>query len=339
MKSLKRLIKWGLYLLFLVSMLLLSAEGIYRIQLFDFYKSELNYLNPGIRDAKANTVPVWMIFGDSFTADPKSYVGMLRDSLGEHFQLLNAAVPGTGMVQTEMIARRRIRQFPPDAVLFQLYVGNDLSDISHPVNWKSLSWQRNLYWAISDRFRVIAWLNYRFGQLFSGLRKGDGSLRDGKTDAAFDPLSYDGRSRILIRGNPKGLAQAIQVEGQHLSDMNVLLHKLDAAINRLPADCLVYLLVIPHCSQIGEPYAGHFREMGAEVSHSEGQERMTYPFLMKLEDCFRADRRVRIMDALPALREAEDSGVPVYFPNDPHLNLQGQQTLARLILPYLREGF
>jgi len=145
-------------LVILISTILLF-EICYRFYLIDFYNVENNYFNnPDIK--KKKTI---LFFGDSFTASNNNYISMLSDSFPES-NIINAAVPGIGIRETSIFASTRIKQYKPDIVVFQVYTGNDFTDIKHDLNFNSLSLIRNLYWYFSDKFLGIRYINYKLGQ-------------------------------------------------------------------------------------------------------------------------------------------------------------------------------
>ncbi len=50
--------------------------------------------------------------------------------------------------------------------MVQIYVGNDLFDITYPTNWKTLSLiQKYCIGEASNNFRSLAFINYRLGQV------------------------------------------------------------------------------------------------------------------------------------------------------------------------------
>ncbi|MEL7223064.1 MAG: hypothetical protein AAGJ93_17200, partial [Bacteroidota bacterium] len=123
---LRKLLRGILYLLFLLVATILLLEVSYRWNIVDFYGANLRRLNTEELGTKSD-LPSVLVIGDSFSADMSSYVGFLRDSLREH-RIINAAVPGTGVRQHQRFFKQRIREFQPEMLIYQLYVGNDLLD-------------------------------------------------------------------------------------------------------------------------------------------------------------------------------------------------------------------
>src|SRR5262245_20149763 len=160
----KRLISCTIALVLSVVLAAVLAEVIYRLQPFDFYSRELKAFNSKDDLAESRNRPTALIFGDSFTALNQNYANVLRVKLS-NFRIINSAIPGTWIIQTSLIAARRFRQFDPSLVIYQIYVGNDLFDISYPTNWKDMSFFRNIYWSVSNHLRFIAFINYSLVQV------------------------------------------------------------------------------------------------------------------------------------------------------------------------------
>src|SRR5690606_32098707 len=102
-----------------------------------------------------------LIFGDSFTAHPDSYVKYLNSG----YTSINCAIPGTGIRQHALIFSKRIDEYKPKAIIYQFYVGNDLLDLYHPINFSELSFLRNLYWKISEHMLILQYINYKLAFL------------------------------------------------------------------------------------------------------------------------------------------------------------------------------
>src|SRR4029453_4164046 len=111
-----------------------------------------------------NAKPTLLVMGDSFTASRTSYAGILQDTLQEG-ETINAAVSGTGVLQALYMAPKRFAQFHPAIFLYQVYVGNDLFDIHYPLNWRTTSPGRNIYFFLANHLRVVGYLNYRLRQV------------------------------------------------------------------------------------------------------------------------------------------------------------------------------
>src|SRR5438132_5968389 len=95
----------------------LILEWVYRTQMVDTYRPELHAFNPAHVIAD-DSRPTLLLMGDSFTAGRTSYAGLLQDTLQE-WRVINAAVSGTGVLQTLYIAPHRCARFQPAIFLYQ----------------------------------------------------------------------------------------------------------------------------------------------------------------------------------------------------------------------------
>ena len=136
-------------------------EWSYRGQWIDYYKSSFHYLNLDFNKKK----PSILVFGDSFTANTKGYLEDVKNQFRDRYNVVNSAIPGTAPRQAYYMAERRITTSDPRLVICQLYLGNDLLDEDLPVNWNTLSFERNVYYSVSSVFRITTFINYKFAQI------------------------------------------------------------------------------------------------------------------------------------------------------------------------------
>lgn len=321
-------------------MLLVSLavlEGFYRWQVVDTYWPELRTLNSP-EDLSADSRRTVLIMGDSFTASPGSYAGILKQAFPE-LRIINGGVSGTGVVQAEFMARRRFHAFHPSIFIYQIYVGNDLLDVRYPVNWAELSVGRNFYWLIANQLRSISYVNYRLGQIVQadrgGTRQTSGpEARPGLAAWPSDSFSvekYDGRVKLYLRADPSLVEDSIFVKERRRPDYEAFLKGLRRLLDYCKAElCRAYLLVIPHVSQVDERYLSHMRELGATFTEPDRLRAPEYPFLAGVESRFNTWDHVRVLNPLPVLAGINDK-TPVYFANDEHLNPVGQATIAEFL--------
>ncbi|HMT30944.1 MAG TPA: hypothetical protein PKD91_16855, partial [Bacteroidia bacterium] len=121
----KRVYNFIIIFIFTVILFSIIIELAYRYQWMDFYRPEINGLNTKeILNSRKRKI---LVCGDSFAADPYSFVKSLRDSV-EDYSVINGAVPGTGILQHQIFIGDRIQQHSPDIFINQFYIGNDLFD-------------------------------------------------------------------------------------------------------------------------------------------------------------------------------------------------------------------
>jgi len=216
----------ALLVLLSLGLALLVLEWVYRAQLVDTYRPELHTFNPGQGSVQAGK-PALLVMGDSFTAGRTSYAGILQDTLQE-WRVINAAVSGTGVLQALDMAPHRFAQFHPAIFLYQAYVGNDLFDIRHPINWRTTSPGRNIYWFLANHLRVVGYLNYRLRQVKErltsrqrqalSLRVATAAISTVDPTTAFAVEHYDARMKIYLGAEPSLLEDSILVQGSRRHD-------------------------------------------------------------------------------------------------------------------------
>lgn len=326
-----------------VSLPLLIVEWSYRIQVVDTYSPELRTFNaPQVLADDGR--PTLLLMGDSFTASPTSYAGILQETLRE-WRVINAAISGTGVVQACYIAPRRFARFRPAIFLYQVYVGNDLFDVRYPTNWRAVSLARNLYWVVANHLRVASYLNYRLRQVWAAFSLGPqhaGALSSAPAVAlAAAPTEtpavapYDARVALSMRAEPSLLEDSILLQGRRRQDYAVFLQGVERLLAHCtPEACRAYILVVPHACQVDETRLAQMRHLGARFADPEALRMAEYPFLHGLRERLAARHHVQVLNPLPALREA-GARQAVYYAHDDHLTPAGQQAIAAFLVQQL----
>jgi len=319
---------------------LLVLEVLYRSQLVDTYQPELRALNSPLVLASGKK-PTILVMGDSFTARRDSYAAMLRDTL-QDWRVVNSAVSGTGVLQALSMAPRRFDRFEPSIFVYQVYVGNDLFDIRYPVNWRSVSAARNLYWLLANHLRVVGYMNYRLGQLrepaTTSPNAPPGAAATTETAEAFAVERYDPRVKAYLRAEPSLLEDSILVQEGRQHDYAVFLDRLSRLLAYCrPEECRAYVLVVPHASQVDERYVTEMTRLGARFTNPALLRTLEYPFLVHLRERFGGSSNVRVVNPLGRLREAQ-ARQAVFNANDEHLNPAGQREIAAIIRQEILPG-
>jgi hypothetical protein len=336
---LRKTLLLALMVLVSLGLALLILEWVYRFQLVDTYRPELYTFNPPqvlVLDAK----PTLLVMGDSFTAGRTSYAGILQDTLQE-WQVINAAVSGTGVLQALYMAPHRFARFHPSIFLYQVYVGNDLFDIRYPTNWRAISLVRNVYWLLANHLRVVGYLNYRLRQVKETLASRQGHVLSLSGAAVAAPAAggtgtfavehYDARVKLYMRAEPALIEDSILVQGNRQHDYAIFLESLVQLLTYCkPAVCRAYILVIPHVCQVDAAFLTYMHQLGARFTTPAALSLPEYPFLVRLRERFTAWPNVHIINPLSQLREAHVQQA-VYEANDEHLNAAGQQAIAALL--------
>ena len=295
---------------------LLIFETIYRLYWVDFYRYELEALNPE-EDLNLEKEETILIFGDSFTADPNSWVSVLRDSLDNH-NIINSALPGTSVFHQQLFFEDRIEEFNPDQILIQLYVGNDLIDYNRPQDFSAISWARNLYWWFSDQFISLQFINYKMGQF-----KAAGNQNSSYANESFDPEKYNSRTLNYLAAYPDIVAESINPNNDFADEMEDLVEDLQWMVEQTSIP--VTIIVIPHCVQTDEAYRENYINMGATIDQEKLSE---FIFFDKIQELGDAHDNVKVTSPIKVFQNTKAP----YYNNDPHLTPSGQYVLGKFIL-------
>lgn len=299
---------------------LLLFEIAYRYQWIDFYQVEWSYHNEEIESKKPKTL---LVFGDSFSAVKPNWTECFNAD-SSFYNVYNASIPGVGVEVHHLIAEDRIEETHPQTVIVQLYVGNDLYDIEKPLNWDAYSFQRNIYWWMANFFYSLRYVNYRLGQVSRDVV----SNSNPKTDSIFKVEKYDAREKLFVKSELDFPAGTILLEGPHLSRFDQMLDLLNEMKERC-GDVNFHVLVIPHCTQVSTIYRERFALMGSKNMDLDLAQ--NYWSEQLKTDGF------SVIDPLEVFQKAEEKGVSIYYPNDPHLNQQGEELLGNFVFQFLKE--
>lgn len=322
------------YLLFLGISVLLLLEVCYRFYVVDFYKGSLIGLNSKEDLMPVQDRPTVLVFGDSFSADTGSYVKYLREAMPDH-RIINSAVAGTTIRQHSLMAKRRIKQFAPEVLIYQVYVGNDLLEYRHPTSGERISVMRKFYWWLSDRLLVVGYINAKLPQLKAAF-VADPHLGSGaKLASDFAVGKYNRRTQLQFQIEPELLEHTVLLKGERGIDFRAYSEELAALLDLAPADCKIVIVVMPHCAQLGAPYLERMEALGAVFADPSAFLEADYPFFHDLKTTLDKEDR-HFFNVLDYLRE-EETAPRFYYENDPHLNPQGQQRVGEALVHFFEQ--
>lgn len=325
------------YIFYLITVVIILFEISYRYQIIDFYKPELKEYNSKNYNKNNNSI---LVFGDSFSANNQSYVKTLQDSL-PNISFINNAVSGTGIIEANLIAKKRVKK-APKALIYQIYVGNDLMDIRKKSNASNYPFWKKVYYSISNNLISFRFLNYRLSQ-FKTIRDFRSKLDIPnpnyiKNDTIFSIDKYSDYEKQTLNGDQKLLKNSILVEGDRIKDFNKMLKKIETLLEicKVGDSIPVYLVVVPHCSQINSHYKNKYEKMGLSISQDSKYTISNYPFIKGLKKKF-SNKNIKIINLLPALRSNDRENNRQYLVNDFHFSERGIQTTASEILKYIKK--
>ena len=264
----------------------------------------------------------------------------LREKLGPATRVVNSGVSGFTTRQIAEVARRRIARFAPRVVVLQLYAGNDLLELKHPVAWRRGRFVRNLFWALSDAgLESPGLLNYRAGQLAGAMIRRTGAVsvteaeRLALESRPFDPALYTVRDRELLAIDPFVLERQLRLTG----GMEEAFERYAASLRSILGTCRaggasVIVFVVPHAVEVDPLYRKRFEALGARFEHPDALGAPESPFGLAVRGVVASTPGTAFLDLKPALRAAQADGTAVYRNNDSHFSPEGDRVVAEAVL-------
>ncbi|WP_367389539.1 hypothetical protein [Lewinella sp. LCG006] len=329
---LRKLRDLAVYLLFLGFTTLLLLEVCYRFYVVDFYKGNLTGLNSAEDLLPDDDRPTVLVMGDSFSADTNSYVKYLRAAIPSH-RIINTAVPGTSVRQHSVMAKRRIKRFKPQMLIYQIYVGNDLVEYRHSIRGEKISYLRKWYWWLADRLLVVGYINAKLPQLKAAFVTDPNPGLGTKLSAQFAVEKYNRRTPLYFQVEPDLLEHTVLLKEQRGADFRNYVKDLQAVLDLAAPDCKVVIVVMPHCAQLGTPYLERMQALGGVFEDKAAFLQVDYPFFYDLKRSLSKDNRY-FFNALEYLID-EAEGPSYYYENDPHLRPEGQKRVGQALVQFI----
>ena len=326
MKRLKKIGQFVLKIGFVLCATLLLFEMMYRFNWIDFYSAELNALNS--QQELESPKKKLLVFGDSFTANQQSYAAIMQDSIAE-FTTINSGVVGISVKQMRLFFEDRVEEFKPDAIIIQLYVGNDFQDYHHSRNWSELSFFRNMYSLVGDKLMSLQYLNYKLGGLGASNAKAKGMA-----ESDFNPNTYNQREVRYFRADAHALNDAILVEGNQKNTYTEMKDDLLELIKEVHVPVIV--LVLPHAAQITNEYRKNMVSLGAILPFQRCVGK--FGFYDHLKEDLTPLKNVKVISPLLRFR-IDGHRKKLYYPNDPHLTEYGQKRVFDFVYSNLKGSF
>ena len=255
MKFLPKIKKFFINTIVIVLVTFALFEVLYRYSVIDFYKAETIHLNEEADLAKTSVD--FLVFGDSFSATAKeiNYIDKLKQT-HPNKSFVNVSVPGIGIRQVNTFVKAKIKKHQPKAIIYQIYVANDLVDVDHLWSWEKFSVARNLYWEASDYLLSLSYLNHK-AIVFSP------RVNSRTTTMATDDFSadyYDQRTKLFLQFDRSFFNNTLLLKTPFKTRYNTWLSHMEIFLETIPNDIPVYLVWIPHCSQLNEYYVNNLNQ-------------------------------------------------------------------------------
>ena len=301
----------------------LLFEVAYRYGVIDFYKADIEALNPS--DSIESTTIDYLVFGDSFSTPTGNYVDRLRNRHTEK-TFLNLGIPGTGIKQVNTFAKKKIKRYNPTHIIYQVYIGNDLLDVRHVSNWETISFARNIYWKATD----YMWSGVYVNQKLKGLSRSKVNTHSLKKET-FSKASYTRRQGLLFNADASYLYKTITLQEDFLHRYNTWKEEMRSFLEVIPPDVQVSIVFVPHGAQVHDRYYHHMLALGAQFEDKETTQKNDYTFYKQAVTDFKTFDNVSFYNPLAFLKEKETTQNRLYYSNDPHFSDQGQIALYEFL--------
>jgi hypothetical protein len=320
--SVVKILKFLAKFLVLIFTTLFLIEICYRFNVINFYKAENLALNSK-QDLENSNIDI-MVFGDSFSATSKeiNYVDMLRKNTTKP-SVLNFSVPGIGIRQVNTFASSKIKKHNPKVILYQVYVGNDLIDVNHIWSLEKFSMSRNLYWEASDYFLSLSYLNHK-ATIF---RPRINSRTYTMAEDSFVVDYYDARTRRFLNFNPSFFNDMVMLKKPFNERYEEWLSHMNYFLETIPKDIKVYVLWIPHCTQVNDHYSDNFKKLGSSFDDKPKVQQSEYPYFSNAKKDLEVYKNVTQLNPLEFFQTRDSITSRLYFENDPHINYTGNKVL------------
>lgn len=308
-------------------------EITYRFYWIDFYKQEQTQLF----EAKAtydDTCKI-LVLGDSFSAITPGYLNIVQDSL-KGCKIYNASISGSTVYHANLIANKRIEDINPDLIIYQVYIGNDLLELDHGfMNNGKTPFVRRIYWWLSDRIKVLSFINYRMRGLDRFFHKDMGVNLPPVMENEFSPELYSERAKLYFDINPEYIDQSINLHPITEKVKDQYFKIFEELIGKVSFNRKAIILLIPHCSQVASSYKENMEELGARFASDPAIANPNYAFALEVEERIK-DKNISIINLLQYFQK-EIKRDSLYFQNDPHLSNYGQEALAAILIKQLKK--
>jgi hypothetical protein len=297
-------------------------EILYRNSVIDFYKAETTHLN-NVADLEKPSVD-YLVFGDSFSATSAdmNYIDKLKEN-NPNESFVNVSVPGIGIRQVNTFAKAKIKKHQPKAIIYQVYVGNDLIDVDHLWSWEKFSVARNLYWEASDYFLSLSYLNHKATVFSPRINSRTHTMA---TDV-FSVDYYDQRTKRFLSFDRSYFNNTLMLKAPFKERYDAWLEYMKTFLETAPKDVPVYIVWIPHCSQVNDFYVHNLNQLGASFEDKTTIQQTDYPFFAQAKKDLKAFTNVTQLNPLETFRANDNANHRLYFSNDPHINMNGNVVL------------
>ncbi|WP_430410413.1 hypothetical protein [Kordia sp.] len=323
MKLVTKIKKFFINTIIIMLVTFVLFEILYRNSIIDFYKIETSHLNSETDLGKPSVD--FLVFGDSFSATAKdiNYIEKIKQA-HPTVSIVNVSVPGIGIRQVNTFAKAKIKKHQPKAIIYQIYVGNDLTDVDHLWSLEKFSLVRNLYWETSDYFMSVSYLNHKASVFSPSVNNRTYTMA---TDI-FKPDYYDLRTKRFLNFDRAYFTNTLLLKKPFKERYDAWLIYMKTFLETIPNDVPVYLVWIPHCAQVNDYYMGNLKALGATFDEKVTIQQADYPFFAQAKKDLKMYTNVTQLNPLKTFQANDKNDYRLYFANDPHINNKGNEVLS-----------
>ncbi|WP_420571708.1 hypothetical protein [Kordia sp.] len=323
MKFLSKIKKFFVNTIVIGLLSLVLFEFLYRNSAIDFYNTETSHLNSEA-DLEKSSVD-FLVFGDSFSATAKeiNYIEKIKQDHPK-VSIVNVSVPGIGVRQVNTFAKAKIKKHQPKAIIYQIYVGNDLIDVNHLWSMEAFSLARNVYWEASDYFLSLSYLNHKASAFSPRVNSRAYTMA---TDV-FSVDYYDQRTKRFLNFDSSYLTNMLSLQAPFKTRYDEWLSYMQTFLETVSKDIPVYLVWIPHCAQVNDYYIDNLNSLGATFKDKAAVQEVNYLFFTQATKDLKVYSNVTQINPLSIFQVNDTFENRLYFANDPHINNNGNVVLS-----------
>lgn len=321
--------------LIVATMILGLVEVLYINRIINFHSGTFSDLNPASEMTAKQNLPVILVLGDEVSANPDSYVSMLR---AKHpgYKIINGAVPNAGIIEMENFGEKLILEHNPDILIFQVNPANDLYDIRKGTDKSEAGILSGITNSITDNFKFLDYLSYKIlnsandlsGQSFDGLEPENIAYAERINIKELGPGSYERQAGLT--------ENSTLLKAMRQTDMETLLSRMNNLFCKMKNGSKVFVLVTPHCSWIDKYYMDNMSLAGVDLTEDFIKFSGIYPFVKALNDYSFSNQKVRTVDPTSMLRHFDSPSKRLYKSKSNTLNRYGHEVVCSTISGFIK---
>lgn len=270
------------------------------------------------RTGKEPGVKRIVIVGDSFFYQncgvPDEYhvatlLGRMLSGLGKT-EIINLAITGTGPRFYARMIELEASRLDPDLIVVGFFVGNDLTDEPENIGWFPAEVRRMAQWRIL-RFARNVWTLAKW--------RAWASRNSWPPPPLGTPEMYEametGKAFIFQEAWPEWLTE-------HWAHLREYLHRIKRSADE--SRCPVLMVIIPDEMQVSPKVREY-------VAKGRQKEKLDFEKPNRMWTGLCRNEGIAVLDLSPLFRAAESRGIPMYYPNEGHWGIEGQQVAAEAI--------